>query len=52
MKWRASLIYICIFINGGQEVSVCFMIDITNPPPAINNEWSLMHFVIYDFQTR
>ena len=53
MKWRAGLIYICIFIKeggswvfcflnkGGQEVSFWFMIDITSPPRAINNEWSL-----------
>ena len=50
MKWRVSLLYICIFNKGrvkklnkgGQEVSFWFMIDITSPPPAINNEWSLV----------
>ena len=32
-----------LFLNkGGQEVSSWFMIDITSPPPAINNEWSLI----------
>ena len=51
-KWKASLKYVCIFIKGGswifcfldkggQEVSFWFMVDITSPPPAINNEWSL-----------
>ena len=51
-KWRASLIYICIFIKGGswifcflnkggQEVSFWFMVHITCPPPARNNEWAL-----------
>ena len=53
-KWRAGLIYICIFIKGGggvmgfcflnkggQEVSFWFMVDVTSPPPAINNEWFL-----------
>ena len=55
-KWRACLTYICIFIKGGygffvflnkrgQEVSFWFMIDITSPPPAINNEWSLNYLM-------
>ena len=42
-----------VFITRGQEFSIWFMIDITNPPPAINNEWSLtdifvgLHFKNY-----
>ena len=36
-----------VFITRGQQFSIWFMIDITNPPPAINNEWSLNKFSCY-----
>ena len=30
-----------LFLGRGSKTFVCFMMDLTGPPPGINNEWSL-----------
>ena len=30
-----------VFLGGGQNVLLCFLMDLTSPTTGINNEWSL-----------
>ena len=30
-----------VFLGRGQNVLFCFRMDLTSPPPSINNEWYL-----------
>ena len=37
-----SFFFFWVFLWTGQDVFLCFLMDLTSPLPGINNEWSLI----------